>query len=158
MKKLFAILTLLTSSFTFACADLANKPAYFTQKGISCGTIVNKIIEPKIIHAGKAYALALDLGDMYGGCPDPNVGCYPPYYNLQKRGNAICKAYGMGRYAKSTGWSPLFHSSHRTPDIMGRLKRVNPTTFAPGIVSINHSRSEYMEVREIWCHKTYPKR
>lgn len=158
MKTLIAISFLFTTTLTFACADLKNRPRYFTQKDISCGTIVNKIIEPKIIIGGKQYALALDMGDMYGECPDPKVGCYTPYINLQRRGNAICKAYGMGPYAKSNSWSPLFHYSHSTPDVMARLKRVNPTTFAPALVEINHSRSDYTEVRELWCHKTYPKR
>lgn len=158
MKILITLSLLLTSSLTFACANLRNKPAYMGHKEIKCGTLVNKIVEPKLKVGGKFYAFAMDLGDMWGECPDPNRGCYTPYYNIKRRGNAICKAYGMGPYAKSTSYSPLFHYSHHTPDVMARLRRVNATTFAPAVVRINHSRSEYSEVREIWCHKTYPKR
>lgn len=158
MKKIIALILLSTSSLTFACADLSKKPSYMGHKEISCGTIVNKIIHPTMKVGGKTYAFAMDMGDMWGECPDPNRGCYRPYNNIQRRGNAICRAYGMGPYAKSTSWSPLFHMSHETPDEMVRLKRINGTTFAPQVVRINHSRSEYSEVREIWCHKTYPKR
>ncbi len=158
MKTIILFSTLLTSTLSLACADLKNKPAYFSQKGISCGAIVNKIIEPKISIRGKTYAIAMDLGDQSGECPDPLRGCYPPHHNVQKRGNAICKAYGMGKYAKSNSYSPIFHSSHRTPDVMARLKRTNAQTFAPALVTINHSRSDYSEIREVWCHKTYPKR
>ncbi len=155
MKNLIIAIFLLSSSLTFACADLRHKPGYFTQKEIHCGAIVNRIIEPKIIVSGTAYPIAIDMGDMYGECPDPNVGCYRPAINIERRGNAICRAYGLGPYAKSSSYSPLFHTD---PDIMVRLKRTQPHLFAPQIVRINHSRSEYFEVREVWCHKTYPKR
>lgn len=158
MKKLIAISFLFTTTLTFACADLSKKPAYMGHKEIKCGTIVNKIIEPKIKIGGKTYAFAMDLGDMSGVCRDTDRGCYRPYHNIQRRGNVICRAYGMGPYAKSMGYSPLFHYSHETPDVMARLRNVNATTFAPQLVQINHSRSDYSEVREIWCHKTYPKR
>lgn len=152
MKTIFLLSFLVLSLQVFACADLKNKPAYFSQKKIECGTLVNKIVEPTITIKGRKLPFGMDLGDMWGECPDPKVGCYTPYINIQRRGNAICKAYGMGKYAKSTSWSPLFRSM---PDEMGRLKRVNATTFAPAYVSINHSRSEYSYVRSIWCHKKY---
>lgn len=158
MKNLFILFIAFSSTLSFACANLSKKPSYMGHKEIKCGTIVNKIVQPTMKVGGKTYAFAMDMGDMYGECPDPKVGCYTPYINIKRRGNAICKAYGMGPYAKSTSWSPLFHYSHNTPDVMARLKRVNATTFAPAVVSINHSRSEYSEVREIWCHKSYRKR
>lgn len=154
MKNIILIITFLSSLPVFACADLKNKPSYFSQKKIDCGTLVHKIVEPTITIKGRKLPLALDLGDMWGECPDPNVSCYTPYINIKRRGNAICKAYGMGRYAKSTSWSPLLRSM---PDEMGRLRRVNATTFAPSYVSINHSRSEYTYVRSIWCYPNYKK-
>lgn len=148
------MILLLTTSMSFACANLKGKPAYFSQKEIQCGKLIHKIVEPTITIKGRKLPLGLDLGDMWGECPDPRVGCYRPYLNLKQRGNAICKAYGMGGYAKSTSWSPLFRSM---PDEMGRLKRVNATTFAPAYVSVNHSRSEYVYVRSIWCYPNYKK-
>lgn len=152
MKKLFIFVFLLPTSMTFACANLRGKPAYLSQKKIECGKLIHKIIEPTITIKGRKLPLGLDLGDMWGECPDPRVGCYQPYLNIKRRGNAICKAYGMGRYAKSTSWSPIFR---RMPDEMGRLRRVNATTFAPAYVSVNHSRSEYVHVRSIWCYPNY---
>lgn len=155
MKGLVLITTLFFSVSALSCADLKNKPSYFSQKKIECGKLIHKIVEPTITIKGRKLPLGLDLGDMWGECPDPKVGCYTPYLNLKRRGNAICKAYGMGKYAKSTSWSPLIRSM---PDEMGRLKRVNATTFAPAYVSINHSRSEYVYVRSIWCYPNYKKR
>lgn len=127
-------------------------------KEIKCGNLINKIIAPHFVMNGKAYPFALELGDLSGECPDPKVGCYTPYINIQRQGNAICKAYGMGGYAKSNSYSPLFHYSHNTPDVMARFKRVNAKTYAPALVRINHSRSEFSEVRELWCYPNYRKR
>ncbi len=155
MKYIILTLSFLFSIPLFACADLKNKPSYFSQKNIECGKLVHKIVEPTLTIKGRKLPLGLDLGDMWGECPDPRVSCYRPYLNIKRQGNAICKAYGMGSYAKSTSWSPLIRSM---PDELGRLKRINPTTFAPAYVSVNHSRSEYSYVRSIWCYPNYKKR
>ena len=146
------------ATLTFACADVKNKPSYLTQDGISCGKLVNKIIHPKVIVKGKVYSLALNLSDDSGGCPASQPSCFPPSLNIERQGNIICKAYGLGRYAKSNSYSPLFHYDHETPDLMVEMKRVNATTYAPRIFRMNHSRAEYTEIREVWCHKTYPKK
>ena len=158
MKNIILLIALVTSSLTFACADLKNKPKYLTHDQISCGTLVNKIIHPKVIIKGKAYALALNMSDMSGGCPDSNQSCFPPYLNIVRQGNVICKAYGMGPYAKSNSYSPLFHYDHHTPDLMVEMKRLNKTTFGPRLFRMNHSRSEFSEIREVWCQKVYRKR
>jgi hypothetical protein len=158
MKIFITFFFLLSSTLSFACANLSKKPAYMGHKEIQCGKLIHKIIAPKMIIKGKAYPFALDLGDMWGDCPASNQSCYPPYLNIQRRGNAICKAYGMGSYAKSNSYSPLFHYSHSTPDVMARFKRVNGNSFAPALVRIDHSRSEYSEVRELWCYPNYRKR
>ena len=152
MKELAVLVFLFTSFSVLACADLRGKPSYFSHKKIECGTLVHKIVEPTIMIQGKKLPFALDLSDAWGECPSSNLSCYTPYLNILRRGNAICKAYGMGRYARSTGWSPLLRSM---PDEMGRLRRVNATTFGPAFVRINHSRSEYSYVRSIWCYPKY---
>jgi hypothetical protein len=154
-KIIFIFILVFSSPMVLACANLKDKPSYFTHEKIDCGLIVNKIIHPKVIIGGQTYPLAIDLTDKWGVCPDKDVGCYRPHYNILARGNAICKAFGLGKYAKSKSYSPLFHT---TPDVMARLRRINPTSFTPGLVRINHSRSEFFEVREIWCHKVYKKR
>lgn len=157
MNTLIAAILLTTTSLSFACADLKHKPAYLTQDGISCGTVVNKIIHPKAIIKGKTYALALNLSDDSGGCPADDQSCYPPYLNIVRQENIICKAYGMGPSAHSNSYSPIFHWGHETPDYMVEMKRVNPTTYAPRVFRMNHERSEYTEIREVWCHKVYRK-
>ena len=157
MKQLIFLLIALSSSLTFACADLKNKPKYLTHDQIKCGTIVNKIIHPKVIVKGKVYSLALNMSDMSGGCPADNQSCYPPYLNIVRQGNIICKAYGMGPYAKSNSYSPLFHYDHETPDLMVEMKRANKTTYVPRLFRMNHSRAEFSEIREVWCHKVYRK-
>lgn len=158
MKIFITFFFLLSSTLSFACANLKNKPAYMGHKEIKCGTIVNKIVQPKVTIKGKTYALALNMSDMSGGCPASNQSCYQPYLNIVRQGNVICRAYGMGEYAKSTSYSPLFHYDHTTPDLMVEMKRTGKSAFAPRLFRMNHSRSEFSEVREIWCHKTYPKR
>lgn len=157
MKTILMISLMLASSLTLACADLKNKPAYLTQDGISCGTLFDKIIHPKVIVKGKVYAMALNLSDDSGGCPSADQGCYPPYLNIERQVAVICKAYGLGKGAKSNSYSPLFHYDHSTPDLMVEMKRINPTTYAPRLFRMNHSRSDFMEIREVWCHKTYKK-
>lgn len=158
MRTLFGILFSLASISSFACADLKNKPAYFKHAKIECGTLVNKIVAPKLVVGGKTYPFAMDASDDWGECPNPNEFCSRQLINMKQRGNAFCRAYGMGPYAKSNSYSPLFHYSHETPDVMARLKRVGGTTFAPAVFRMNHSRAEHFEVREIWCHKNYQKR
>lgn len=157
MKTIFTFFLLLSATLSFACADLKKKPGYLTHDSISCGKLVNKIIHPKAIVNGKTYAMALNLSDMSGECVDSDRGCYRPYLNIVRQGNIICKAYGMGPYAKSTSYSPLFQSDHRTPDLMVEMKRVNSKTYAPRLFRMNHSRSEFSEIREVWCHKVYRK-
>ncbi len=148
MKKTLFIFCFLFSSLSFACGDLRNKPAYFNAK-ISCGTLFEYISEPTITLNGKTYAFALDSGDLSGECPDPNVGCYTPYINIVRRGNAICKAFGFGKYATSNDygvWRDL-------PDRMAALKRNARGTYSPQVVDINHSRNEYIYVKTITCYR-----
>lgn len=151
MKKTLLVFCFLFSSLSFACADLRNKPAYFNGQ-VACGTLFHTITDPTITLNGKTYAFGMDVGDMSGGCP-ANEGCYPPYLNIVRRGNAICKAFGFKGYARSNDygvWRDL-------PNRMAALKRNARGTFSPQVVEINPARNEYIYVKTIYCYPNYRK-
>lgn len=137
------------------CSDMdtSHKPAYFSAR-VECGTFLHSLKDPKFTVKGKTYAFAMNLGDMWGECPDPHRGCFRPWYNIKARGNAICKAYGFGPYAKMTDYGAF----RALPDEMVSLERNGRGQFSPEVVSINHSRSEYAWAKTIYCHRSYRKR
>jgi hypothetical protein len=103
---------------------------------------------------GKTYPFGMTSGDMDGGCPADNLSCYPPYLNIVRRGNALCKAYGFKGYGRSNDfgiWRDL-------PDHMAALKRSKSGSWTPVVVDINHSRNEYIYTKTIYCYPNYRKR
>lgn len=155
MKKLLiAKILLLAPTLLFAnCKDQNKQHSYLGSKEIKCGTLWHTIIDPTITIKGKKYSIGLDMGDMSGECPDPNRGCYRPYYNLKARGQALCKAFGFAGYAK-TGSGSAFK---KRPDYLARLARNNKGQFYPTIVKIDHSRSDYAFVKTLSCYPNYRK-
>lgn len=156
MKITIAFIIAFTSSLSFACSDLdtSKKPTYLSASKVDCGTLLHSIHEPTMTVNGRKYAFGMRLGDLSGECPDPKRGCYTPYYNIKRRGNAICRAYGFGPYAKMRD----FGAFRRKPNMMVSLERNSRGRFAPKVISINHSRSEYSWAKTIYCHRSYRKR
>lgn len=152
MKTLIILAFALSSTLSFACADLKNRPAYLSGK-VECGTLFHKIHNPAFTVNGKKYDFGMNLGDLSGECPDPHRGCYTPYLNIQKRGNAICKAFGFAKYGKMTDHGPF----KRKPDHLVSLERNSRGVFAPKVVSINHDRSEYAWAKTIICIPNFRK-
>ena len=153
MKTLFTFIILSISSLTFACADLKNKPAYLSGR-VECGTLFHRIHDPVFTVNGKKYAFGMRLGDMSGECPDSNRRCFPASDNIKKRGNAICKAFGFGKY----GMTKDYGGFKRKPDFMVSLERNSRGVFAPKVVSINHSRGDYAWAKTILCIPNYQKK
>jgi hypothetical protein len=123
------------------------------QKAIECGKLMHKIVEPTITINGRTLPYASTLGDMSGGCPASQPSCFPPWLNIVSRGNAICHAYGFGDFAHSNDWG-IWRS---LPDEMAALVK-NNGKWSPRIVRINHNKSEYAYVKNIWCYPNYSKR
>ena len=152
MKNMLMLFLFLCSLTSLACADLKTKPAWMSHKKIECGTLLNKISDPMMTVNGRTLPFAMDEGDMSGKCPVDGLGCYQPYYNMKARGNAICKAYGMGHYAKFKSYS--FKNSRQ----MITLQKNASGLYSPKIIKVDPAGNDYhLWVKTIYCHKKYKK-
>lgn len=153
MKTFIALFIISLSTLSLACGDQRNKPGYLHAKKVECTTLFGKITDVTMTVNGKSYPFAMELGDLSGECPDPNRGCYTPYYNIVHRGNAICRAFGFKGYATSNDWGIW----KDLPDEVVGLKRTSSGKWGPKVIRINHSRMEYAYTRTITCYPNYKK-
>lgn len=154
MKNLIIISSLLMSSLSWSCADLAKKPKWMGQNKIECGKLLHSIEQPTMTINGRTLPYAVVLNDDHGTCPDKKAGCFRPWENIVARGNAVCKAYGFGKFGKHTGYTSL----KKHPTEFAALVRDTSGKLRPQIVKVNPKRSEYSWVRSIWCNPDYSKR
>lgn len=156
MKKLVLIqFFLLAPALSFAaCKNQGKSLRGFSSETTDCGVLWHTITHPMITINGKKYPIALDLSDDYGECPDPDQYCSRRAINTKARGNALCRAFGFEKYAKSNSGMG-FH--RKLSDVMSRLKRTGPSSFKPALVRIDHSRSEYALVKTLSCYPVYRK-
>lgn len=157
MKKLVLIqFLLLTPTLLFgACKNQGKTLKGFSSEETDCGYLWHTIKNPTITIKGKKYPIALDLSDDYGDCPDPDKYCSRQLINTKARGNALCKAFGFEKYAKSNS-GVGFH--RKLSDIMVRLERSGPNKFKPALVKIDHSRSEFALVKTLSCYPIFRKK
>lgn len=156
MKRLMLIsVLLLTPTLLFgACKNQGKTLKGFSSQETDCGYLWHTLTNPTITIKGKKYPIALDLSDNYGECPDPSQFCSRAAINIKARGNALCKAFGFEKYAKSNSGMG-FH--RKLSDTMARLERTASNKFRPSLVEIDHSRNEYALVKTLSCYPVYRK-
>lgn len=141
MKMLLFVSILLSSYQVFACGNTKNKPAYLSAKKIDCGTFSSDIVQPKVRLGRSSYHLAFRFMDKSGHCPASDPGCFMPHLNLKAKGNAVCRAFGLGRHLNTSDYG---YKKFQRVALLRKTRR----GLAPSVVPFDY---KYLVIKRIKC-------
>jgi hypothetical protein len=138
-----ALILLLSSYQTFACVPRNSSASYLHQKEILCHPLWIDIMEPSVMIRGQSHRLGISKGDLEGGCPSSDPKCYPPFLNLKKRLDSICRSYGFKSYLQARTYSFNFGITQ-----VAVLKNNSQGKLAPALENYDYS---FMTMKSISC-------